>query len=262
MNRRTMLNLLSVTAAGAVSTALPVRAADKKRVLIITQAAGFKHSSIPVAAQTVRDLGSETGDWVVTGEAGTAEQVAQAITASNLAGTDLVFFANTTGNLGFTPQGKTDFYQWIRAGGAYAGVHSAADTFHGDPQYLDLVRGEFQTHGPQVKVEVFNQDPAHPACKEVPACFEIYDEIYEYKNWSRAGVHMLLTMHKHPQRDEKGDFPVAWTNRSGSGRMFYTSLGHREDVYQNPIYRAHLTGGIRWALGLMSGSDQRGNPLV
>lgn len=263
MNRRSILKLAS-GAAAAVSAAgvLPVRAAARKKVLIITEAAGFRHSSIPVAAATVRELGSETGDWQVVGEAGTADQVGQAITASNLAGVDLVFFANTTGKLGFTEQGRLDFYNWMRQGGAYAGVHSAGDTFHGDPMYLDLVRGEFQTHGPQVKVEVFVQDPNHPACKGMPACFEIFDEIYEYKNWSRDAVHMLLTMHKHPQRDEKGDFPVAWTNRYGSGRMFYTSLGHREDVYANPLYRGHLIGGMRWALGLAKGDDRRGNPLI
>ena len=87
------------------------------------------------------------------------------------------------------------------------------------------------------------------------------DEIYEFKNWDRSKCHVLLTMHKHPQRDEQGDFPVAWTNRVGKGRMFYTSLGHREDVYTNPLYLKHLTGGIRWALGLEKGDDTPGNPL-
>lgn len=235
----------------------------KKKVLLITQAAGFRHSSIPVAATTVRTLGDKTGLWEVCGEAGTAEQVAAAITAENLKGVDLVFFANTTGNLGFTPEGKTAFYQWIEKGGAYAGVHSAADTFHGDAAYLNLVRGEFLTHGPQVKVQVFNQDPKHPATKDLPASFEIFDEIYLYKNWERGRVHVLLSMHQHPNKpDEKGDFPVAWTNRVGRGRMFYTSLGHREDVYQNELYLKHLTGGLKWALGLAEGNDAPGNPIV
>jgi type 1 glutamine amidotransferase len=59
----------------------------------------------------------------------------------------------------------------------------------------------------------------------------------------------------------EGDFPVAWTNRSGQGRMFYTSLGHREDVYLNPLYQGHLIGGIKWALGLENGDDTPGNPI-
>ena len=33
--------------------------------------------------------------------------------------------------------------------------------------------------------------------------------------------------------------------------MLNTSLGHREETWsQNDVFRAHLTGGIRWALGL------------
>src|SRR6185503_11215601 len=124
----------------------------------------------------------------------------------------LVFFANTTGDLGLSTEEKATFYNWIKKGGNYAGVHSAGDTYHGDADYLNLVRGEFLTHGPQKEVEVFVQDPKHPATKDLPASFKIFDEIYEYKNWSRDRVHMLLTMHKHPQKEETGDFPVAWTN--------------------------------------------------
>lgn len=236
-------------------------AAPKKRILVITHAAGFKHSSRPVAAATVRALGEKTGLWEVVAVADNQEQVNASVNAENLKNLDLVFFANTTGDLGLTTDNRRAFYDWMRAGGAYAGVHSASDTYHGDPDYLDLVRGEFLTHGPQVKVTIYNQDPTHPACRELPASFEIFDEIYLFKNWSRDRVHVLLSMHKHPNKDEAGDFPVAWTNRYGKGRMFYTSLGHREDVYQNELYLKHLTGGLKWALGLEKGDDTPGNPI-
>jgi uncharacterized protein len=42
--------------------------------------------------------------------------------------------------------------------------------------------------------------------------------------------------------------------------MFYTSLGHREDVYLNRVYLDHLAGGLHWALGLENGDDTPGNP--
>ncbi len=263
MNRRDMLLTLAGGALLAGSgLPRPARAqGNKKRVLVVTQAAGFRHPSIPVAAAAVRFLGVQSGAWEVVGEAANADEVGRAITADNLKGVDLVFFANTTGNLGFTPEGRSAFYQWIENGGAWAGVHSASDTFHGDAQFLNLVRGEFETHGPQRKVTIYNQDPAHPATKHIPESFEIFDEIYEFKNWERGKVHVLLTMKKHPQRDETGDFPVAWTNRVGKGRMFYTSLGHREDVYLNGLYLQHLVGGMKWALGLENGDDTPGNPL-
>lgn len=261
MNRREFA--LSVVGGALVSTGVlaPAEAAGKKKVIAITHAGGFKHSSRPVAAETVRTLGAKTGQWEVVDVLDTQEKVAAGITADTLKNIDMVFFANTTGDIGITPEGKAAFYRWIRGGGAYAGVHSAGDTYHGDADYLDLVRGEFQTHGPQKTVEIFVQDPKHPACQELPASFTIHDEIYEFKNWERARVHVLLSMHKHPQKDEQGDFPVAWTNRVGKGRMFYTSLGHREDVYQNELYLKHLTGGLQWALGLKKGDDTPGNPI-
>ena len=263
MKRREFAQILlgGALTAGA-GLVLPAQAAGKKRVLAITHAAGFRHDTRDLAAETVKQLGDETGQWEVVAIAPDQAAVQSWTTPDKLKGLDMVFFAKTTGDLGMTADGKTAFYDWIRRGGAYAGVHSAGDTYHGDAQYLDLVRGEFQTHGAQQTVEIFNQDPKHPACKDLPASFSIHDEIYEFKNWDRAKVHVLLSMHKHPQRDEKGDFPVAWTNRLGKGRMFYTSLGHRSDVYPNPLYRKHLTGGLQWALGLAKGDDKPGNPII
>ena len=54
-----------------------------------------------------------------------------------------------------------------------------------------------------------------------------------------------------PEIKRGGDYPQAWTRTDGRGRIFYTALGHRDDVWSNdPVFRAHVTGGIRWALGL------------
>jgi type 1 glutamine amidotransferase len=248
-------------AATAFSTTASAGGGRRKRVLVISQTKGFRHSSIPWAVGAVAGLGAITGQWEVAARVETDDEVATAVTAAGLRNIDLVFFANTTGNLTFTTQGRSDFYNWVRNGGAVAGVHSASDTFHGDPDFLDLIRGEFLTHGPQKTVEIVVQDPHHPATRGLPEKFSIHDEIYEFKNWERSRVHMLLSMHKHPQSGEPGDFPVAWTNRYGRGRMFYTSLGHREDVYGIGLYMQHLTGGLRWALGLQPGDDTPGNPI-
>jgi len=265
--RRFALAVVGGALAAGCFAVLPGSSAPKKpkHVLVVTYAQGFKHSSRGLAAETVKQLGQQTGAWEVVGVVDDKDALNQALNAQTLKSLDMVFFANTTGDLGLTPENHQAFYDWINRGGAYAGVHSAGDTYHGDADYLNLVRGEFQTHGPQVKVTVYNQDPKHPATRDLPASFEIYDEIYQFKNWDRSRVHVLLSMNRHPDPqkiDQAGDFPVAWTNRVGKGRMFYTSLGHREDVYQNPLYLKHLTGGIMWALGLEKGDDTPGNPVL
>jgi type 1 glutamine amidotransferase len=239
----------------------PAESPPRRRMLVVTETEGFHHDSIPAAVDAVRTLGREDG-WEIVGEAATAREVAAAVTAERLAGVDGVCFASTTGTLGFTADGRRAFHDWVARGGGFVGIHSASDTFHDDPDYLALLGGEFRAHGPQVRVEAVVQDAAHPACAALPPTFEIFDEIYEFQRWERSRVHTLLALRRHPQTGAPGDFPLAWTRRSGLGRVFYTALGHREDVYADARYRAHLRGGIRWTLGLAAGDDTTGNPAV
>jgi type 1 glutamine amidotransferase len=95
-------------------------------------------------------------------------------------------------------------------------------------------------------------DAAHPATKGMAGPTTVFDEIYLYKSFSRDRVHMLLALDKHPNEGTPGYYPLAWTRTPGKGRVFYTALGHREDVLEAEWYRKHLLGGILWALGLAS----------
>ena len=141
-------------------------------------------------------------------------------------------------------------------------MHAAGDTFHGYKPYLDMVGAEFNKHEAQVHVDAINQDKECPICKHLPANWEVFDEIYQMKDFDRTKVHGLLTLDKHPNDKTPGDYPIAWCKEYGKGRVFYTSLGQREDVwdptYPNrknskdvaEAYQKHILGGIKWALGL------------
>ena len=189
----------------------------------------------------------------------------QPLAPENLKNYDGVIFASTTGDLPLPD--KQGFLDWIAAGHAFVGIHAATDTFHGFPAFIAMIGGEFKTHGAQVRVDCLKQDPAHAATKMLPASWSVFDEIYQFKNFERAKVHGLLTMDRQPNTNEPGDYPVAWTRDFGTGRVFYTSLGHREDVWDPAalvgketerknapelarLYQQHVLGGIRWALGL------------
>ena len=111
----------------------------KSRVLLLTEAKGFPHSSIPVTAATVHRLGFQTGLWEVAGEASTEEEVRRWTSPDKLKEIDLVFFANTSGDIGITDEGAAAFFGWLREGGAFAGVHSATNTLHDNPDYIELV---------------------------------------------------------------------------------------------------------------------------
>ena len=181
---------------------------------------------------------------------------------------DGVIFANTTGDLPIPD--KDGFLAWLKSGKAFIGMHSCSDTFHGWPAYADMLGGEFKGHGPQVCVECQNEDRQHAANVKLDKTWTIQqEEIYQFKNYEANRVHELLTLNKHPdpKNNAPGSYPVSWCRAYGQGKVFYTSLGHREDVWDadpslkdrknsveiSKAYQAHILGGIEWALGLKPG---------
>ena len=188
------------------------------------------------------------------------------LSPENLKQYDAVVFNNTTGDLPLPD--RQGFLDWIKSGKGFVGIHAANDTYHGFPPYIEMIGAEFKTHGAQVSVDIINQDAAHAACKGLPATYTVFDEIYQVKNFDRKTVHGLLTLDKHPNDKTPGDYPIAWCKAYGQGRVFYTSLGHREDVWDAQAknrkntpevalqYQQHLVNGIKWALGLAPGSTE------
>ena len=238
------LVLVSVLLAGSIE------AAESKRVLVVTVTKGFRHSSIPTAEAVLGSLAERHGLFSVD-FARNDDELSEKMTPSRLQGYDGIVFANTTGELPLPD--KEAFMEWIQSGKGFVGMHSASDTFHQFRPYIDMIGGEFQTHGPQVGVHVVNEDHDHKACRHYGSHFNIFDEIYVLKSFHRDRVHGLLTLHHHPNTKVPGDYPIAWAKSYGKGKVFYTSLGHREDVWTNRDYQAHVMGGILWTLGLAEG---------
>jgi type 1 glutamine amidotransferase len=185
---------------------------------------------------------------------------------------DGVIFANTTGDLPLPD--KEGFIKWIENGHSLMAMHSASDTLHGFRPYSELLGGEFETHGGQAAVNLTALDPAHPAAAGLPSPWPIAkEEMYHIKTYDRTRVHDVFASPTVPMdgkanQGQPAHFPVSWVREQGKGRVFYTSLGHREDVWDddanipnrlNPPevaqqYQKHILGGVRWALGLAEGS--------
>jgi uncharacterized protein len=245
------LRLLAAAAALVCLSAavgVPSRAADApKKLLVVTVTKGFRHDSIPTAERVVAQLGLESGAWV-SDFARTDEELQAKTTPAALGGYDGVVFASTTGDIPLAD--KEAFLKWIEAGHGFVGIHSATDTFHGFPPFISMIGGEFDKHGPQVEVNAQVEDPASPATAGLGKSFKVYDEIYQFKSFSRQLVHPLISLDRHPNEGTPGYFPLAWTKTYGKGRVFYTALGHREDVLEAPWYKEHVRGGILWSLGV------------
>lgn len=294
-----------VSSASAASESAADGAARPKKLLVVTTTAGFRHSSIPTAEKVIAELGERSGHFTVhyirqperygeptrpanlkpdasaeekaqfaaveaaynTAKAAALLEMEKALAKLNpdaLKEYDAVVFANTTGELPIP--NRQGFLDWIKGGGAFIGLHSAADTLRGWPEYVEMLGAAFLHHGEQVGVECLNHDEGHPATEHIGARWRIpQEEIYLFEKYEPSRVHELLTLDSHPNEKVPGHFPVSWTREYGKGRVFYTSLGHREDIWdadpqlkdrKNPVevstaYQEHILGGIRWALRLI-----------
>lgn len=221
------------------------------KLLVVTVTKGFKHQSIPVLEKVIEDLGRSSKNFTVE-YARTDEDLSSKMTAKSLQNYDGVVFASTTGDLPLPD--KEAFLKWIKAGNAFIGIHSATDTFHNFQPFIEMIGGEFSAHGPQLKVSLISQDTKHPATKHLSKTTGLFDEIYVFKSFVRENVQILLSLDKNPNQNDKenfnkaGFYPIAWCRKYGKGRVFYTALGHREDVIKSEMFKKHVLGGINWSL--------------
>jgi uncharacterized protein len=273
---------LAITAQGPASA--QATADQPKKLLFLTHAALYKHTSLGPAEKAVTELGKSGGFEVTTVE-GYKQDAKQLdfsfFTPEYLNQFDGVMMM-TNGNLPMNDAQKKTLLDFVRGGKAFIGAHCASLTFYDYPEFGEMLGGYFNRNLPQGTIAVLKvEDTRHPATKMLGTSWPIVDEFYLFgtapwdaarpddnidvlfKNkipmgFSRDRVHVLLSLDtermdlsRQPNLKRGGDYPQAWTREYGKGRSFYTSLGHRDDIWSNdPVFRAHITGGIRWALGL------------
>jgi len=179
------------------------------------------------------------------------------LTPENLKQYDIIFFANTTGPV--IPKGgpREALLDFVKSGKAFIGAHSATDTFGDFPGYVAMINGNFAGHpwGGGTLCTFTNHDPSHPATKMYPAEFQWKDEIYQYRSFDPAAVRVLLSLNMAKTNPKMPyQVPVSWVREYGTGRLFYTNLGHNDATWKDATFQKHLLSGIRWALKLEEGS--------
>ncbi len=244
-----------------VATAAVAQDVEPIKALMLTQSVGFKHGSVNRPAEklapaeiALTQLGQQTGLFQVH----CTQDAALDFTKDNLAKYRLVMFY-TTGELPIAEADRDYFFNvWLKTkGNAFAGFHSATDTYGNYQPYWDMIGGTFNGHpwnaGETVTISV--HEPGHPAMLPFGSEFQIKDEIYQYKNWQPEKVRVLmsLNMAKCPTK-KPYHVPVSWVKEYGEGRVFVTNLGHNESTWTNPAFLAHAAGGIKWSLGLAEGN--------
>ncbi len=237
---------------------------EKKRILFYSESEGFRHSVVarPLTGEMAH---AEKELKRMAEKAGYEIEFSQSFhdlkSPKQLDRYDAIVLY-TSGNPKFNLEA---LFQWLRSGKALIGIHAATDTWRGEgkeiTEYTKVIGGAFKTHGTtnKEKVAIKIEDRNHPATRMLGAEWVIADEIYHHDKYSRDRMHVLMSVDTSktnlgPQKMEAGgDYPLAWTREEGKGRVFYTAMGHREDVWTNPTFEEHLMAGIAWAMGLTDG---------
>ena len=218
--------------------------AQPKRILYLTLSAGYRHDSIPASIEVMRALDPAHLEIIAT------EDVSY-ITAETLRTFDAVFFF-TSGELPLSGVQKTALLDFVRAGKGFGGAHSATDTLYTWPDYAGLIGATFDGHPWVQKVRLDLEDPANPIVAGQGSGLEIEEEIYQFRNFSRDRVRVLMSLDTSTANMSAsginrtdGDFASAWVQPYGQGRVFYTALGHFEATWRDPRFQQLLRSGMR-----------------
>jgi len=266
--------LLSAGAALVGLSAFPLRwvgAAEKKKhkILYFTRSVGFEHSPVArkdgqlsFSEKIMIEMGQKHGVEIECSKDGR-------IFDGSLEQYDAFAFY-TCGDLTavdpkrddppMSAQGKQRLLEAIAAGKGFVGFHSATDSFHSkgprdenqtelDP-YCAMLGGEFIVHGSQQKAKMRIASPKFPGCEGLGDGFEVNEEWYALKNFAKD-LHVVLVQETAGMHDwcyQRPPFPATWARVHGKGRVYYTSLGHREDIWTNPVCQQVVLGGFSWVL--------------
>jgi type 1 glutamine amidotransferase len=261
-----------------------------RHVLVLCNAAGWVHTSIPLASKMVEYLGDKTGAWMTTITYDSA-----LITPQNLSQYDALFLDSTTGEFLDDPNDKAlsqarrdALLSFVKGGKGLAGIHAATDSYHTSgrppspgaaptavtgtwPEFNEMIGGFFKFHWTYpTLIPVKIDDPNSPLTSMFPARgYEIVDETYTFAqdSFSRKRVHVLTSINypkmsaedkaKEPTATKRtdGDYALSYIQRVGNGRVFYEAHGHDEKVYASRPFVAHLLAGIQYALGDLNADD-------
>src|SRR5262249_21986102 len=232
----------------SVNASGPATAASQRpAVLVLTKTAGFRHTSIePAAAALVAGLGAAGVDVVVDPD--TAQ-----VTDQSLADFDYVVMPATTGLVLYDPQ-QAALEKGAAAGGGVAGIHAATDAEPTWPFLEELFGTRFASHPAVQPATVVIEDANHPATARLPTRWTVTDEWYNFTRNPRDRVHVLATVDETTYAGGVMglDHPIEWRGEPTaiSGRMWYRARGHRDELWADPVFVAHVVAGVAWTAGV------------
>jgi type 1 glutamine amidotransferase len=150
------------------------------------------------------------------------------------------------------------FLPWPAFGKSHDEPAGCGRVFKPWPQFNEMLGAEFVEHPYGVtEAPVIVDDPRFPATRFLPARFNLRDEMYEFKDFSREKMDVVLRLDtsglnrgRRGLADRTSDWPLAWAKTYGKGRVFYCALGHAPETWDIPDIQRIYFEGLKWALRL------------
>lgn len=221
-------------------------AADRELMLVFTKTTGYRHESIAAAVTAIRAVAARHGIDVEATEDDTVFRPEKLSTFKAVA------FVNTTGNILDVGQRRA-FEAFIAAGGGFLGVHSAADTAYDWPWYGRLLGAWFKSHPPGLQTGIVRF--ARPPGAGLPVAWQVTDEFYNFRSRPGREATLIAALDEstYAGGEMGSDHPLAWCRKIDGGRSWYTGLGHTPELFDNPVFLAHLTNGVLYAMSRSDG---------
>lgn len=140
-----------------------------------------------------------------------------------------------------SPAQEKALLDFVASGGGFIPIHSASYCFRNSEAVVDLIGGQFLSHGADSFATV-TLKPDHPIMKGLSP-FVTWDETYVHTKLSPE-IEVLAV-----RQDGDHKEPYTWVREYGKGRVFYTAFGHDYRTFTNPGFQALVFNGIRWAIG-------------
>jgi type 1 glutamine amidotransferase len=223
---------------------------DGKRVLAYTRALGDRHDDALAAATQALPARLEAEGLVVDFTEDPAK-----FTGDNLRRYHAVLFLYTSGDDILDAAGKASLEDYVRLGGGWLGLHSAAETETAWPFYKTLLASHAADAAAPQQATVTLALPSHAALRNVPPePWVASDEWYNFASNPRTvlSVDVLATVDEttYSGGTMGDDHPVIWAHERFKGRVLFTGLGHGPERWQEPAFVEHIASGVRWVTGL------------
>lgn len=249
----------------------------QQRILHFTRTSGFDHGTREVSFALFTSIAQDLG--VVVDDDATGDAFTD---ATSLAEYDAIIFSNTSGAGILDLQQRSNFEDWVTAGGKVMGLHAATDTYRHSTAnggntgawdfYAELIGASVQegpNHVSGTPQYAMSHIGTHASTANLPDPWSKNEEYYYWEGGYYGGdnTEVLRVEETIGPNGQVNSYdaprPMSWYRElPNASRVFYTALGHATSNYtSDALFRTHVKDALSWLLdfgvGVNEQPDQR-----